>query len=231
MPPFNYGCWATCENRKEPNQHRVVLSRLKTTFSAARKKNKKTSWDELTQSYCEQQQNSWSVYVGSDVLFGVFTAINGETLRVGTPSSCVFSLHVGLPPVFFFSPTLRGSLRPIGGTAASRLNCTDCSIAHICCCCWETTQVKMTQTDTEVHAKLRQGRRTFVRMLGEFVLEPRRQADREEILDRFQLWHAEAGSYSQSSTTRKLIFACDLCLWQEVSQKYTHICFRQYTYA
>lgn len=38
---------AACENRKEPNQHRVVLSRLETTFSAAKKK---TSWDELTQS-------------------------------------------------------------------------------------------------------------------------------------------------------------------------------------
>lgn len=217
---------ATCEDRKEPNQHRVVLSRLKATFSAAKKKTNILGWIS-TKRYCEQQQNSWSVYIGSGVLFGIFTTINGWTLRVGTPSSCVFSWHVGLPPVFFFSHPPRVS-------QAHRRDCSNPFKLHRL---QHRTHLLLLpedhagEKDSNRHRsarQLRQGRRTFVRMLGEFVLKPRRRADREETLDRFQLWHAEAGSYSQ--TTRWFIFTYNICLWQQISQKYTHICFRKYTY-
>lgn len=181
---------ATCENGKEPNQHRVCSKKKK-------QNNNILGWIN-TKRYCEQKQNSWSVYVGSDVLLGIFTTINGGTLCVGTPSSCVFSWQF----LFFLHPP-----------RVSQTHRRDCSIpfklhrlqhhTHLLLLLLLEDHAGENDSNRRRSARqLRQGRHTFVRMLGEFVLKLRRQADREEILDKFQLWHAEAGSYSQSSTTR-----------------------------
>lgn len=85
---------------------------------------------------------------------------------------------------FLTVSTLLGSPRPFGGTAASRLNCTGCSIAHICRC--RSAQVKMSQTDSHPARQPSRAQRTFVRVLRALALEKRRRPTAPKIL--LQIW-------------------------------------------
>lgn len=101
--------------------------------------------------------------------------------------------------VFLTASTLWGPPRPFGGTAASRLNCTGCSIAHICCC--RTTQVKMSQTDSHPARRPSRVQQTFVRVLWALALEKKSRPTAPKIL--LQIWRFDLHIFGTNNLQTK----------------------------
>lgn len=121
--------------------------------------------------------------------------VDGGMPCVSTMNSCVLLWHVGLPHSFH---PLRAS-QALRGTAASRLNCTGCSIAHICRC--RTTQVKMSQTDSYPARRPSRVQQTFVRVLRALALEKKSRLTAPKIL--LQIWRFDLHIFATNNLQTK----------------------------